>query len=65
VETDLFSLELGKFCLDIAKLIFAGIILANIMRSDYDAIAIIIIAIIAFVLLSFLGLYRIAHSKHK
>lgn len=34
-KTTLWS-EGGKFCLDLAKLIFGGIILASIMKKDID-----------------------------
>ena len=42
--------EAGKFCLDIAKLVFAGVILAGLMKQDlnYTTLCLIGTAVIVF-----------------
>lgn len=53
------QLEVGRFLVDLAKMMFAGVILASIMQSDINkstlllvgAIVVAILAIIGFVLL--------------
>ena len=61
---DLFK-EAGKFCLDIAKLIFGGVILAGLMKQDIDYISLFFIGLGVVVIFAFWGFRLIAKSKNK
>ncbi len=64
-STDTFSLEAGKFCLDVAKLVFAGVILAGIMKEDADTTILYVIGVVVVMFFVFFGFYLIKHSKQK
>ena len=57
--------EAGKFCIDIAKLIFGGIILAGIMEVGMDKFFLFTIGGICTVIFAIVGLYAIMYSKSK
>ncbi len=60
-----FYLEIGKFFLDIAKLIIGGVILASIMNSDTDPLLLIGVGFVFVVLFVGLGLFFISRAKKK
>ncbi|MCD8293121.1 MAG: ABC transporter permease [Prevotellaceae bacterium] len=57
--------ETGKFCIDIAKLVFGGIILASIMRINVSQSFLFMCGGIAFIALVFVGVSLIALSKYQ
>ena len=57
--------EGGKFCLDIAKLIFGGIILASIMKKDIDPVVLLCIGGLLNLALAALGFLLLLISKNK
>ncbi len=59
------ALEGGKFCLDVAKLVFAGIILAGIMKEDADSLLLYFAGIFAIMFFVVYGFYLIKKSKLK
>lgn len=57
-----------KYCLDVSKLIFGGVILAGIMKQDIkDYISLFIMGSVVFVILLLAGfkLLSISHNKTK
>ena len=62
-ETDTLSLEGGKFCLDVAKLVFAGVILAGIMKEDANTAILYTVGVIVVIFFVLFGFYLIKHSK--
>ena len=64
-SSDILLLEGGKFCLDVAKLVFAGVILAGIMKNDTNSLILFTIGIIVVVFFIIYGFYLIKHSKKK
>lgn len=63
-KTTLWS-EGGKFCLDLAKLIFGGIILASIMKKDIDAGKLLVFGALITMFLAVCGFFLILMSKDK
>lgn len=59
------ALEGGKFCLDVAKLVFAGIILAGIMKEDANSYILYIAGTAAVATFVVYGFYLIKKSKQK
>ena len=57
--------EVGKFFIDIAKLVFGGIILASIMKIDVKQSLLFILGGIAVIIVVTVGLLFIALSKSK
>ena len=57
--------EIGKFFIDIAKLVFGGIILASIMKIEVNKSLLFILGGIAVVAFALAGLLFIALSKSK
>lgn len=57
--------ETGKFLLDIAKLVFGGIILACIMQITINKVLLLIFGAIFVLALAFAGLAFITLSKNK
>ena len=57
--------EVGKFFIDIAKLVFGGIILASIMKIDVKQSLLFILGGIAVIIFVTVGLLFIALSKSK
>ena len=57
------GLEAGKFCLDIAKLIFGGVILAGLMKQDIDYLSLFFVGLGVVAIFAFLGFRLIAKSK--
>ncbi len=55
--------ELGKFMVDIAKLVFGGVILAGIMDEDINHQMLFSFGSIAVVLSAVIGLYIISKNK--
>lgn len=55
--------ETGKFCLDVAKLIIGGVILASIVKKDLDPILLISVGFIFVIVLTGLGLWLMTHYK--
>ena len=58
-------LEAGKFCLDIAKLIFGGVILAGLMKQDIEYVSLFLIGLGVVLIFAFWGFWLIAKSKKK
>lgn len=52
-------LEGGKFCLDIAKLIFAGVILAGVMKQSIDVVLLFSIGLVVVAIFVTIGFYLI------
>ena len=63
-KTTLWS-EGGKFCLDLAKLIFGGIILASIMKKDIDTGKLLAFGALITLFLAVCGFFLILMSKDK
>ena len=63
-KTTLWS-EGGKFCLDLAKLIFGGIILASIMKKDIDTEKLLVFGALITMFLAVCGFFLILMSKDK
>lgn len=63
-KTTLWS-EGGKFCLDLAKLIFCGIILASIMKKDIDTEKLLVFGALITMFLAVCGFFLILMSKDK
>ena len=63
-KTTLWS-EGGKFCLDLAKLIFGGIILASIMKKDIDTGKLLVFGALITIFLAVCGFFLILMSKDK
>lgn len=57
------TLEGGKFCLDVAKLVFAGVILAGIMKEDANTTILYSIGVVVVMFFVVFGFYLIKHSK--
>lgn len=57
--------EGGKFCLDLAKLIFGGIILASIMKKDIDTGKLLVFGALITMFLAVCGFFLILMSKDK
>jgi len=57
--------EGGKFCLDMVKLIFGGIILASIMKKDIDTTKLLVIGGLISLFLTICGFCLILMSKNK
>ena len=55
--------EGGKFCLDIAKLIFGGVILAGIMRQEMNVTLLFAIGLTVVLIFVMLGFYLINKSN--
>lgn len=63
-KTTLWS-EGGKFCLDLAKLIFGGFILASIMKKDIDTGKLLVFGALITMFLAVCGFFLILMSKDK
>ena len=59
------ALEAGKFCLDIAKLVFGGIILAGIMQQGIEFNSLFLSGLFVVLLFVAFGFYLIKKSKKK
>ena len=57
------AFEAGKFCLDIAKLVFGGVILAGIMQQDIEFNPLFITGLGVVLLFVAFGFYLIKKSK--
>ena len=57
------ALEGGKFCLDVAKLVFAGVILAGIMKEDANTTILYSVGVVVVMFFVVFGFYLIKHSK--
>ena len=57
--------EVGKYCLDISKLVFGGVILAGIMKLYVNLLALIIVGVVVVIVLTVLGLWCIYESNKK
>jgi len=62
---EVLLVEIGKFFIDIAKVVFGGIILASIMRVDISQTILFIFGGIFVGVFTFAGLAFIASSKSK
>lgn len=56
--------EAGKFCLDIAKLVFGGVILAGLMKEDLDYPLLFSLGVSVVFIFSFYCFLLIKTSKH-
>ena len=59
------ALEAGKFCLDIAKLVFGGVILAGIMQQGIDFNSLFLTGLSVVLLFVIFGFYLIKKSKQR
>jgi uncharacterized membrane protein len=55
--------ELGKFLIDVAKLIFGGIILARILKDSADSLVVLFASILVVILLVYFGLFLMKSKK--
>ena len=62
-KNDILKFEAGKFCLDVAKLVFAGVILGGIMAQDVDYLILYTIGLLVTIVLVIYGFLLIAYSK--
>ena len=60
-----FKYELGKFMVDIAKLVFAGVIVAGIMDEDIDRQMLFMLGSAVVLTFAFLGLTIISINKEE
>ena len=65
VQDDKLALEGGKFCLDVAKLVFAGVILAGIMKEDADTAILYTIGVVVVLFFVVFGFYLIKQSNKR
>lgn len=57
--------ETGKFCLDVAKLIIGGIVLASIVKENIDSMLLIGVGFIFVIFLTLVGLWLITRYKEE
>ena len=62
-EDQTVTLEAGKFCLDIAKLVFGGVILAGIMQQGIEFNSLFLSGLGVVLLFFVFGLFLIKKSK--
>ncbi len=62
-EDHSIAFEAGKFCLDIAKLVFGGVLLASIMQQDIDFNSLFLTGLGVVLLFVAFGFYLIKKSK--
>jgi len=62
-EDQSIALEAGKFCLDIAKLVFGGVILAGIMQQGIEFNSLFLTGLGVVLLFVAFGFYLIKKSK--
>lgn len=55
--------EASKFCLDVAKLIIGGVLLASIMKEDIDKVTLYILGVLMVLLFTALGFLFLLISK--
>ena len=55
--------ETGKFCLDVAKLVIGGVILAGIVKRDIDPMILIGVGFVFVIMLTIIGLWLITKCK--
>ena len=55
--------EAGKFCLDIAKLVFGGVILAGLMKQDLDYYLLFILGLLVVGIFCIYGFILLASSN--
>ncbi len=55
--------DAGKFCLDIAKLVFGGVLLASIMQQDIDFDSLFLTGLAVVLIFVVFGFYLIKKSK--
>ena len=59
------ALEAGKFCFDIAKLVFGGVILAGIMQQGIEFNSLFLTGLSVVLLFVIFGFYLIKKSKQR
>ena len=64
-EKNMVAIELGKFLLDLAKLIFGGMFLTAIMDLTADRERIIYVCVLVILLLAVMGLIFIRYGNNK
>ena len=55
--------KMGDFCIDVAKLIIGGVILAGIMKQDIDFALLIVVGLGVVAMFIMLGIYLISFSS--
>ena len=55
----------SDFCFDLAKLVFAGIIIAGIMGLDFDNYLLVILGVIVLILLALTGIALFIRGHQK
>lgn len=63
MESQSIAFEAGKFCLDIAKLVFGGVILAGIMQQGIEFNSLFLTGLGVVLLFVAFGFYLIKKSK--
>ncbi len=58
-----FMYEFGKFMVDIAKLVFAGVIIAGIMDEEIDRTLLFLLGSVVVVAFAFIGISIISINK--
>ena len=59
----MFMYEFGKFMVDIAKLVFAGVIIAGIMDEEIDRTLLFLLGSVVVVAFAFIGISIISINK--
>ena len=59
----LYLLKSSKFCLDIAKLVIGGVLLASIMKEDIDKVTLYMLGVLMVLFFTFLGFLFLIISK--
>ena len=57
--------DAGKFCLDIAKLVFGGVLLASIMQQDINFDSLFLTGLVVVLVFVVFGFYLIKKSKQE
>ena len=55
--------EASKFCLDIAKLVIGGVLLASIVKEDIDKVTLYMLGVLIVLFFTFLGFLFLIISK--
>ena len=63
IDEDKLNEEAGKFSLDVAKLFIGGVVLASIVKEDFDPLLLIGIGMVIVLFFILLGFYFLTKSK--
>jgi len=57
--------QIGKYCLDISKLVFGGAIISTIVKQDLPIVNVVLVGGSAFIVMVLAGFLFIKNSKRK